>query len=170
MENLIHKKSYWPHGIIIGILLIILASVATIIVALNNPVEMDDFYLETYQDVDRNINTILKKQDEFFSKYSIKFKINDLKVQEKNNIFLVIYDKNDNTKIQNAKVLLSVTRPETNKYNQQFTLDKSQNGVFEIKDVFLAQPGRWQFKVKVNIGALQGFYEYEQNATHISNK
>ena len=38
-------KNYWPHAIVGSLILIVASCVATIILAVKNPVEMDEFYL-----------------------------------------------------------------------------------------------------------------------------
>ena len=52
------KKSFWPYGIVLSIVAIILACAATIVVAINNPVEMDSAYMQSHQSVDENITFI----------------------------------------------------------------------------------------------------------------
>ena len=66
-------KNYWPHAIVISLILIVASCVATIILAVKNPVEMDEFYFERYQNVDENINEIEASQRRFDDKYALKF-------------------------------------------------------------------------------------------------
>ena len=42
-------KNYWPNAIVGSLILIVASCVATIILAVKNPVEMDGFYFERYQ-------------------------------------------------------------------------------------------------------------------------
>ena len=44
-------KNYWPHAIVTALILIVASCVATIILAVKNPVEMDGFYFERYQNI-----------------------------------------------------------------------------------------------------------------------
>ena len=66
-------KNYWPHAIVTALILIVASCVATIILAVKNPVEMDGFYFERYQNVDENINEIEASQRRFDDKYALKF-------------------------------------------------------------------------------------------------
>ena len=67
------RKNYWPHAIVASIILIIISCAATIVTAIKNPVELDNFYLDRYQNVDENINEIEASQRRFDSKFSIIF-------------------------------------------------------------------------------------------------
>ena len=67
------KKSFWPYGIVLSIVAIILACVATIVVAINNPVEMDSAYMQSHQKVDENITFIKESEARFDKKFELKF-------------------------------------------------------------------------------------------------
>ncbi len=160
MEKKKYERNYWPHAIVISIFLIIGACVWTIIIALDNPVEMDDFYLQKYQDVDKNINLIIKKQKDFFTKYNIVNKTQKFDLNKKNNIVCSLIDKNSSKKIENAKVIFHLTRPETTKLDKTIVASLV-DGEYIAKDVELKKLGRWQLKVKATIGSNEGFKEYE---------
>ena len=67
------KKSFWPYGIVLSIVAIILACAATIVVAINNPVEMDSAYMQSHQSVDENITFIKESEARFDEKFDLKF-------------------------------------------------------------------------------------------------
>ncbi|WXG21356.1 hypothetical protein VBZ67_02910 [Campylobacter concisus] len=67
------KKSFWPYGIVLSIVAIILACAATIVVAINNPVEMDSAYMQSHQSVDENITFIKESEARFDKKFELKF-------------------------------------------------------------------------------------------------
>ncbi len=161
------RKNYYPHAIIISIFLIIGACIWTIIVALDNPVEMDDFYFEKYQQVDRNINDILKKQKEFFAEYNVTYKSKNIKQNIPQDIVFGIYEKASKKLVKDANVSLLITRPDTNKLNQKFNITKArEDGFYVLKNLVVKKPGRWQAKSKIKIGKHEGFFEYELNATN----
>ena len=61
MANTLKKeKNYWPHAIVIVLIFMIFACIMVVKIAIDNPVQMDSFYFEKYQQVDENINTIKK--------------------------------------------------------------------------------------------------------------
>lgn len=165
MEEYKYKRNYWPHAIIISIILIIIACIWTIIIALDNPVEMDSYYLEKYQQVDRNINDIIKKQKEFFSKYDIVFDTKKLNLDKPSEIIFSIIDKQTNKPLQKAEIIMLLTRPDSNKFNQEFKTKNTKNGKFIFENIVVNKPGRWQFKTKIKNGNFEGFHEYEVNAT-----
>ncbi len=161
MEEKRIKKTYWPHAIIFSMFLIVGACVWTIKIALNNPVEMDSFYLEKYQQVDRNINTIMKKQKEFFQNFKLTYQDVNAKLNQKTDISFSIENLKTQKIVENADILFVLTRPETNRLNQEFKLNKSFDGKYILKDVVFKKLGRWQYKIKIKIDDFEGFAEHE---------
>jgi hypothetical protein len=70
--------NYWPYAIVGMILTVVLLGIWTIKVAVSNPVQLDNSYMMTYQDVDENINEILAKQQAFDARYSVDLSRNVL--------------------------------------------------------------------------------------------
>ncbi len=162
MENK-YQRNYWPHAIILSIIAIIFASAYTVVIALDNPVQMDDYYLQKYQQVDRNINKIIKKQKEFFAKYEVKQVEKSLNYQQNNTMSYVLIDKKSNKEVLDAKVFLHVTRPDSRELDQDLNASL-ENGKYIFRNIKVAKLGRWQFKLKVDIGKLEGFKEFEMQA------
>lgn len=169
-----NRKNYYPHAILIGIILMVIACIATVNVALKNPVEMDDFYFEKYQTVDRDINEIEKMQNEFAKKFDVNFdlsrktitkKANKVRMNEPIDLGLSIFDKQANASIQKAKVLLLITRPDTSKYNKELNATIAKDGRFTFDQFSVDKPGRWQVKAKMFVDKYEGFYKTEINAT-----
>nr|MBP3725376.1 hypothetical protein [Campylobacter sp.] len=44
-----NKKTFWPYGILLSLVAIVIACVITIIICLDYPVYTDDSYFDTYQ-------------------------------------------------------------------------------------------------------------------------
>lgn len=165
MEESKYKRNYWPHAIIMGIILIIIACIWTVIIALDNPVEMDSYYLEKYQKVDKNINDIIKKQKIFFKKYDVEFHTKKLNLGKPSIVSFSIVDKDNNENLQKAEIMMLLTRPDSNKFNQEFKAQNAKDGKFTFENIVVDKPGRWQFKTKIKSGEFEGFYEHEVNAT-----
>lgn len=165
MEEIKNQKNYWPHAIIASIILIVIACIYTIIIALDNPVEMDSYYLEKYQKVDRNINDIIEKQKKFFDKYEVKYDFTSIKMDKPQTIALLLLDKKSNEFVKNANIFLLITRPDTNKFNQEYKSTSSKDGKYIFENIVVQKPGRWQFKAKIKSEDYEGFHEYEVNAT-----
>lgn len=164
-KNKFEEMNYWPHAIVIGIILIIIACAVTIKIALDNPVQMDSYYMDKYQNVDRNINEIMEKQQIFEESYAMQYATQKFTVGEKNSFEFSILDKNANTNVSEAQITLMVTRPETNEFNQEFILDKASSGVFKVDGIMADKPGRWQILTKVKIGDKSSFNRYEVYAS-----
>ncbi len=162
MERKNNKKSYWPHFIIASFIFIVVAGILTIKVALDNPVEMDNFYFEKYQIVDRDINDIILMQREFDKNYKFEIENRNL-IVGKNLLKFKITDLN-NSDIKNALVKILVTRPDTSKFDKKFEA-KYRDGFYQIDNVEIPKIGRWLIQSKIEINKLTGFFKREINAT-----
>ncbi|MDR0580248.1 MAG: FixH family protein [Campylobacteraceae bacterium] len=161
------NKNYWPHAILISLGLIVLACVYTIVEALKNPVEMDTFYLQSYQEVDKNYDKIKAAQENFERKYTTFFEIdNNILHLGDNKVRVVINDKEQGKCDFNADIKMLLTRPETNKYNQNLTISNVEKCRWFFTPIAIEKVGRWQFQAKITIGEDVGFFTYEANTTH----
>lgn len=143
----------WPIAIISSILACVAASVATIIISLDYPVEMDSAYLSSYKSVDAKINDILANQKEFEEKYEVKF-ISDDKISIKPRQEA----KDDGLNLKCAALL---TRPETNAYNVDLPCSIGENFItLQIPHTF-AKPGRWQILLRLSDADISGFFRRE---------
>ncbi|MDR2790191.1 MAG: FixH family protein [Campylobacteraceae bacterium] len=164
------SKNYWPHGIIISLLLIVCACIYTIVEAVKYPVELDTYYFDTKQNVDRNYDKIKASQENFEKKYTVFFEINDagagvLNVGDGNKARVAISGKETNECAFDAVVELRLTRPETNQYNQNLTIYNNEKCRWFAAPFNIEKIGRWQFQAKITIGEDVGFFTHEANAT-----
>jgi len=141
------------------------ACAAVVIIAMKNPVEMDSFYMEKYQQVDENINEIMAKQKVFDENYALEYKTNKFTIGTQNSFELSIKNKKDGSLLENADIQLMVTRPETNQFNQEISVKQAKNGTFIFEGIEVTKPGRWQILTKIHINDKSGFNEHEVNAT-----
>lgn len=173
-----NKKTFWPYGILLSLVAIVIACVVTIIICLDYPVYTDDSYFDTYQNVDRNYEQIQKSQIKF--EQNIKFnpnanifvnnelyenikemKINrDLKsiksVNSKDNITLAF---DINSSALNADILL--TRPHNSEFNSPLN-SQIQNGKLITQSFSVPQSGRWQVKIKLTQNEQStAFYQFD---------
>lgn len=153
------KKTFWPYGIVLSILACIVACIATIVISLDYPVHMDNFYFEKYQKVDKNYNEIQISQANFDKKYSVNLENIGVLAENDFLIKITITPKNSEN-LQNLKAEGLLTRPETNKLDQK--LDFSlKNGEFISQTINLKNPGRWQVMAKISDGSDTGFFKFE---------
>jgi hypothetical protein len=157
------EENYWPHFILASILAVAGLCVWTVKIAINNPVEMDSFYFEKYQQVDENINEIILKQQEFDKKYDVVVRKDDFKIGE-NEFFLNVHTK-DNKFISDAKVEVTITRPDTSKYDKKLEVSSVKEGTYIFKPFNVEKIGRWQIMSKITVNNLTSFMKNEVNAT-----
>lgn len=164
MSKIQVERNYWPHSIIAGILLVISACVATIVIAVKNPVEMDTFYMEKYQKVDENFNEIIVLQEKFNAKFDLHYSTESFVIGQ-NSIAIKLIDKQTSKEVGDAKVVLLLSRPETNKDNKEMKPSKIENGTYTFDAIETLKPGRWQILTKVEVGEFKGYSKYEVYAT-----
>lgn len=159
------ERNYWPHSIVAGIIFIIISCAVTIKIALDNPVEMDSFYLEKYQSVDRNYNEIMAKQKLFDAAYALEYGERKFIMGKEEMVTLKIKDKQSGKYLQKADITLMLTRPETNANNKEMSASAITDGAFTFGPMVVEKPGRWQLLAKVKVGDFEGFNKYEVYAT-----
>lgn len=160
MHKVSKERNYWPHTIIGMILATVVACGWTIKIAMSNPVEMDTFYMEKYQKVDQNINEIMELQEKFNAKFDLHYSTESF-VIGKNSFSIKLLDKANGKEIENAKVTLLLSRPETNKDNKEMQPSKIENGNYIFDSIETLKPGRWQILTKIEIGEFKGYSKYE---------
>ena len=158
------KKSngkIWPYAIGISIFLVFLAAIATVIIANKLPVENSDTYMMGYHEADAKANELITAKINFDKKYKLKFLSDSLHV-ENSTIAYKVTDKNNND-INNAKIVIVVTRPNQHKFDQELTTPTVKNGIYTFSNIKLQVQGRWDIMAKVIIGQEQRFYNVKMD-------
>ncbi|MDE5925984.1 MAG: hypothetical protein K2G68_04635, partial [Helicobacter sp.] len=62
-------KNYWPFGIFLLAMVVVGLIVLTIKVAVMNPVELQSICQRSSQEIDANINEIVKRRESFLNNY-----------------------------------------------------------------------------------------------------
>jgi len=158
-----NKALHWPIGIFLAILAVVGLGIWTINVANSNPVVMDEFYFDKYQDVDYNYNKIKKSQIAFDKKYDISYDINKLNIGD-NTLVISVMTK-DKKPVEDAKIKVKITRPFTNKQDIDLKVVSSENGRYKMTPFKIDTIGRWQILSKVQVGDLISFTKTDINAT-----
>jgi nitrogen fixation protein FixH len=159
------EKNYWPHAIVLVLCFMVFACAMVVKIAMDNPVQMDSFYLEKYQQVNENINEIRAKQKVFEENYALEYKTIKFTMGESNSFKMSIKNIKDQSIVQDAQITLLISRPDSNDHNQEFTLKNAKNGVFIFDGIKAELPGRWQVLTKINIGDKSSFNHYEVYAS-----
>lgn len=146
----------WPWIIGISIIAVIGFSIATIKVALNNPVEMSEYGMQGYHTYDDNVNEIIKAKIAFDQNYTIGFLTPQL--QERQTVLVYqVRDKSGNA-INDAKVDVILTRPDSTHFDVNISDPGVAKGIYTFNAVNLPKAGRWDIMAKVSIGDKQRYY------------
>lgn len=160
MSKINRERNYWPHSIVGSLLLIVLASAWTIKIAVQNPVEMDTFYMEKYQNVDENINEILALQEKFNAKFELRYSTEKFSMGD-NTLMITLLDKQTLQAVSNADFTLMLSRPDSNQDNLTLSASKIENGIYTFFPLPINKPGRWQILTKVSVDGFKGYSKYE---------
>ena len=150
------KRNWWPHFILLLVLLAIALGAWTIKVALDNPVELDNSYMMKYQELDSKIYQLERMKREFYNRYTLHLLTKKLEYPN-TTIALDIRDK-EGKSVSNLKVTFLLTRPFTTKEDINLSANY-EDGVYVIKTA-LPSKGRWDLIVKVETGDLELFEKY----------
>lgn len=154
----------WPYAIVISILLIVAASVATVVIAVENPVAMSDTDMQDYHHYDRNANAYIEDRIAFNKKYKIDYISEKLDIDNAE----VIYKVTDMTgaAVNNAKLRIVLTRPDNK--NSDITLDMpaAENGIYTFKVGKLPLAGRWNIMAHVVVGENERYYSLKADTRY----
>ena len=165
MEKKGSDKNYWPHFIVGSIIAVFGLCVWTVKEASSVPVQDDDFYFDSYYNVNLNINKIRAMQKIFDEKYVVTLAQDHLVLNQKNGIDLTIKTKEGEV-VDNANITMIITRPTTNEFNKKPKLLGFSEGAYHFEKVMIDKIGRWQVKAKIIVDDnLTGFITKEINAT-----
>ncbi|WXG60956.1 FixH family protein [Campylobacter concisus] len=153
------KKSFWPYGIVLSIVAIILACAATIVVAINNPVEMDSAYMQSHQSVDENITFIKRARLGLMRNLTLNFEPEFKGLQGKFKFLLM--PKNGEISSLSYEILL--TRPQTNKDNKTLSASWQENEL--VSESVGLKEGRWQLLLRLSDKQDTRYYKFDFNVT-----
>ncbi|WP_276883336.1 hypothetical protein [Campylobacter cuniculorum] len=164
-------KTFWPYGILLSILAIIIACIVTIVYASRYPVYEDDFYLDSYQNIDYHFNEIQRKQTNFNKLFNLSFQNDKITILGKRKIksyevssaellhFKIEKLADLNPNILKTQILL--TRPHQNTQDQVLQA-KIEKDTLNIQLPNELESGRWQLKIKlIADDEATGFYNFE---------
>ncbi|MBD3806996.1 FixH family protein [Sulfuricurvum sp.] len=146
----------WPIIIAVSIVGIIGACVWTIKVAINNPVEMSEYGMQSYHEYDRDVNDIIEAKIAFDQKYSISFVTPQITAKGT----VVEYNLTDKSgrAVNNGQIDVVLTRPNENKYDINLSNPTVVEGRYIFAPVDLPKLGRWDIMAKVSVGSDQRYY------------
>jgi len=146
----------WPYSILIAILLVVFAGAATIVISAKLPVQDSDTYMMGYHEADSKANELIEAKIAFDKRYNLEF-LSDTLDMENTTLSYRVTDKNMKV-IDNAKIVVVVTRPNTHKYDFELNKPELLNGIYIFKDIKLPVEGRWDIMAKVNVDNNTRYY------------
>jgi nitrogen fixation protein FixH len=154
----------WPIIILGSIFGIVLASVATIVVAMDNPVEMSDLGMQGYHEYDANANEIIASKIKFDKSYTITYSGQQLDAS--NAVLRYKVTEKSGKPVNDAKINVVLTRP--NSHADDIALDSPTvaEGVYTFDSVVLPKEGRWDIMANVVVGDKQRYYNLKADTRY----
>jgi nitrogen fixation protein FixH len=154
MENNAGRK--WPWIIALSIFIFIIAIIFAIKVALTAPVELSNYGMQNYHAYDANVNDIIEEKIAFDQSYTIAFMTPQL-TSKGAVVSYKISDKVNNA-VDNAKIEVVLTRPDTTDFDIVLNNPSVVDGVYTFKATDLPKLGRWDILAKISVGDKSRFY------------
>ncbi|NOX15484.1 MAG: 4-hydroxy-3-methylbut-2-en-1-yl diphosphate synthase [Epsilonproteobacteria bacterium] len=158
------ETNYWPHAILGIIITVVIAGAYSINIAVHNPVQESTYFMQKYQSVEDNAYELEKQKDKFDKKYEILYSIKKFRIG-KNDFSLMVVDKATKEPVNNAKITLLLTRPETNELNKKAKPVSVKGGNYIFASFDITRLGRWKILTKTKIEGYEGYNSYDINAT-----
>ncbi|MBU0633055.1 FixH family protein [bacterium] len=145
----------WPIGIGLSILGVVALGAWTIAETAKMPVQESDIYMTYYQDADANANKIINEAIEFNKKYNIEYLGKQLNAEGSQIVYKVTTKKGAN--VDDAKVKVIVTRPQTHDYDMTLENPTVSNGTYSF-ETKLPGIGRWDIMAQIEVGENKRYY------------
>ena len=146
----------WPYIIGGAITLVFGFCVATIVVTSKADIQESNAYMTYYQDADANANDYIEARIAFDKKYTVKYTTESIGGKEPK-ITYSVTDKDGNI-VKNAKLILSISRPETHTFDQMIESATFENGNYVFEGAKFDKVGLWNLIAKVSVGDDYRFY------------
>ena len=155
--KILESGKLWPIGIALAITGVAGFCVWTVNVTSKASIQESDAYMTSYQTADANINDYIKAKIAFDKKYKLRYITEQLNVSGCD----VIYSLTtlDGKPVKNAKMILAISRPETQIYDKKLKNPVFEDGIYVFKDVKFPKVGVWNLLLKATVGKNYRFYE-----------
>ena len=145
----------WPIGISVAILAVVGMGTWTIMVASKSPVQESDIYMTYYQDADANANKIINAKIDFNKKYDIQYLGKQLNADNAKIVYKIT--TKDGKSVDDAKMKIIVTRPQTHEFDMTLNNPKVSDGIYTF-ETKLPGIGRWDIMAQIEIGKNKRYY------------
>ena len=145
----------WPIAIGLAITAVFGMGVATILVTGKADIQKSDAYMTYYQEADAKANDYIKQRIAFDKSYKIDYVNNGVK-EGNNNLSFKVTTK-DGQIVKNAKLIIAISRPETEQFNKKYDKPVFENDVYTFKNVAFPKAGIWNVITKVEVDGKSRF-------------
>ena len=156
MSDLIKSGKLWPIGVSLAITGVFGLGVWTIMVTDSANIQESNAFLTTYQKADADINKYIKARQVFDKKYTIKYITNSIGVKNPT-VEYKLTDKSGHA-VNDGKITINISRPETHIYDQTLNNPTVKDGVYTFSGVKFPKVGIWNIIAKVSVGKDYRFY------------
>ena len=154
----------WPIIIGLSIMAVVGFSIATIKVAMNNPVAMSDYGMQGYHEYDRDANDIISEKIAFDQKYAIAFLTPQL--NEKGAVLAYQVSDKAGNPVNDATIDVVLTRPDSSKNDVKLTKPAINDGKYTFEAVDLPKVGRWDIMAKVSVSGVKRYYNLKADTRY----
>ena len=146
----INNGRLWPYMIGGAITLVFGFCVATIVVTSKADIQESNAYMTYYQEADAKANEFIQAKINFDKKYKVSYINNGLQ-ESKSSISYKVTDTDGNA-ITDAKILLSISRPETHEFDKSLDNFTQKDGVYTFDGISFEKAGKWNLIAKITVG------------------
>ena len=150
----------WPIGIAIAIVCVILMGAWTIVETAKEGLQESDIYMTNYQDADTDANKLINARIAFNKKYNLEYLGKQLNAQNAQLVYKIT--TKDGKGVNDAKLKVIVTRPQTHNEDMTLVNPKIDNGIYSF-ETKLPGIGRWDIMASVEVGADKRFYNLKMD-------
>ena len=140
----------WPYIIGGSITLVFGFCVATIMVTSKADIQESNAYMTKYQEADLRANELINAKIEFNKKYDFAYVTEGIG-GENPILKYKVTDKNGSA-VENAKIILHISRPETAEFDQKLNEATFEDGVYILSGAKFPKVGVWNIIAKVEVG------------------
>ena len=149
MANLSSGRQ-WPYILGIAITLVFGMCVGTVVVTSKADIQESDAYMTKYQDADAKANELLQAQIAFDKRYNLGYSVEGLNTEHPK-VLYTLQDKAGKS-VQDASIKLKVSRPETEKFDQNLQNATYEDGKYTFELQKLPKEGIWNIIAKIEVG------------------
>ncbi len=146
----------WPYAIGGAIVMVFGFCVTTVVVTSKADIQTSDAYMTNYQDADKRANELIKQRLAFDKKYNVSLVQHS--IGSTNPVLAYKVTTKDGVAVNDANIVVAISRPETKEFDMKLTSPKVSNGIYTFENAKFPKAGIWNIIAKVSVGNTTRFY------------